>query len=144
MWVLHIIRFLPNIADTCTVRQANYSLCGSFHPGSKLVLACVMIRGRHRGLPIAIDRSILLPSDLDSFYSKSLPDSPPNEKGDFKSVPTTHKASHWSASTSSLPTDMPQVATNHAQGHVASSSNGILRTSGWTGSVTSPRSIKFA
>mgnify|MGYP001563476389 CR=1 len=31
---------------------------------SRLVLIAVMIRGRHRGLPIAIDRAVLLPSDL--------------------------------------------------------------------------------
>lgn len=40
-----------------------YSFCGAWHTGSKLVLCAVMLRGRHRGLPVAIDRAILLPSE---------------------------------------------------------------------------------
>jgi Trk-type K+ transport system membrane component len=39
----------------------NYSLSGAWHPGSKLVLCLVMLRGRHRGLPVAIDRAVRLP-----------------------------------------------------------------------------------
>ncbi|KAF3210380.1 hypothetical protein TWF106_010676 [Orbilia oligospora] len=39
------------------------SLCGKFTPFSKLVICAMMIRGRHRGLPYALDRAILLPSD---------------------------------------------------------------------------------
>ncbi|GAA5981464.1 hypothetical protein JCM5350_004076 [Sporobolomyces pararoseus] len=42
------------------------SLAGILSTGSKLVLIAVMLRGRHRGLPVAIDRSILLPFDLNS------------------------------------------------------------------------------
>ena len=40
-----------------------YSFCGAWHTGSKLVLCAVMLRGRHRGLPVAIDRAVLLPSE---------------------------------------------------------------------------------
>ncbi|KAF7505840.1 hypothetical protein GJ744_000415 [Endocarpon pusillum] len=40
-----------------------YSFSGAFQTTSKLVLLAVMIRGRHRGLPFAIDRSILLPGE---------------------------------------------------------------------------------
>lgn len=43
----------------------NFSLSGRFRTLSKLVVVAVMIRGRHRGLPNAIDRAILLPEDLD-------------------------------------------------------------------------------
>ena len=39
----------------------DYSLSGQFHTLSKIVMLAVMLRGRHRGLPLAIDRSILLP-----------------------------------------------------------------------------------
>jgi len=42
----------------------NYSFCGTWHTFSKLVMCAVMLRGRHRGLPLAIDRSIMLPSEL--------------------------------------------------------------------------------
>lgn len=37
------------------------SFCGEFHAISKLVIMVAMLRGRHRDLPNAIDRSILLP-----------------------------------------------------------------------------------
>ncbi|PWN20324.1 TrkH-domain-containing protein [Microstroma glucosiphilum] len=43
----------------------NFSLSGRFRTLSKLVVIATMTRGRHRGLPVAIDRSILLPNDLD-------------------------------------------------------------------------------
>lgn len=39
----------------------NYSFCGSWHVLSKLILLTVMIRGRHRILPMAVDRAVLLP-----------------------------------------------------------------------------------
>ncbi|OQO11850.1 hypothetical protein B0A48_03577 [Cryoendolithus antarcticus] len=40
-----------------------YSFCGSWQTGSKLILCVVMLRGRHRGLPVAIDRAVLLPGE---------------------------------------------------------------------------------
>jgi Trk-type K+ transport system membrane component len=39
------------------------SLSGRFASLSKVVMLFVMVRGRHRGLPLAIDRSILLPGE---------------------------------------------------------------------------------
>ncbi|KIW34523.1 uncharacterized protein PV07_01299 [Cladophialophora immunda] len=41
----------------------NYSFCGAWHLASKLVLCAVMLRGRHRGLPVSIDRAVLLPDE---------------------------------------------------------------------------------
>ncbi|EME46044.1 hypothetical protein DOTSEDRAFT_70137 [Dothistroma septosporum NZE10] len=41
----------------------NYSFCGTWHKGSKLILCVVMLRGRHRGLPVAIDKAVLLPGE---------------------------------------------------------------------------------
>jgi len=43
----------------------NFSLSGRFRTLSKLVVCLVMLRGRHRGLPMAIDRAVLLPGDLE-------------------------------------------------------------------------------
>lgn len=63
--------------------NANYSLCGDFRTISKLILCAVMIRGRHRGLPVAIDRSILLPSDLEALHGP-----PIDQVDDLSSVPT--------------------------------------------------------
>lgn len=42
--------------------DVNTSLTGKFNVISKLVIIAMMIRGRHRGLPYAIDRAILLPN----------------------------------------------------------------------------------
>ena len=39
----------------------SYSFSGAWHTGSKLVLCAVMLRGRHRGLPVAMDRAVLVP-----------------------------------------------------------------------------------
>ena len=52
--------------------DANYSACGAFHPLSKLIVCLVMIRGRHRGLPVAIDRAIMLPREFQRELSKEL------------------------------------------------------------------------
>ena len=43
---------------------ANYSLSGNLSTLSKLVVIAVMIRGRHRGLPVAIDRAVVLPFEF--------------------------------------------------------------------------------
>lgn len=43
--------------------SAATSLSGQFTVFSKVVVCLVMIRGRHRALPYALDRAIMLPSD---------------------------------------------------------------------------------
>ena len=40
-----------------------YSFSGAWYTGSKLILCLVMLRGRHRGLPVALDRAVRLPGD---------------------------------------------------------------------------------
>lgn len=46
------------------------SLSGGLRTLSKLVLCAVMVRGRHRGLPLAIDRAVMLP-DLEGDDSRA-------------------------------------------------------------------------
>ncbi|PIL33508.1 transporter [Ganoderma sinense ZZ0214-1] len=43
---------------------ASYSFSGALHPLSKLIISLVMLRGRHRGLPVAIDRAVMLPFEF--------------------------------------------------------------------------------
>jgi len=45
--------------------QANYSFSGALYTGSKLLLCVVMLRGRHRGLPMSLDRATMLPHEFD-------------------------------------------------------------------------------
>lgn len=47
--------------DILIISQANYSFSGALRPLSKLIVCLVMLRGRHRGLPVAIDRAIMVP-----------------------------------------------------------------------------------
>lgn len=39
-----------------------HRFCGSWSTLSKLVVCAVMLRGRHRGLPVAIDRAVMCKS----------------------------------------------------------------------------------
>ncbi|KJZ69728.1 hypothetical protein HIM_10868 [Hirsutella minnesotensis 3608] len=39
------------------------SLSGLFGTFTKLVICAMMIRGRHRGLPYALDRAVMLPDE---------------------------------------------------------------------------------
>lgn len=47
-----------------------WSLSGEFHTASKLIICAVMLRGRHRGLPVAIDKAIILPGERADRYEK--------------------------------------------------------------------------
>ncbi|KAF4456599.1 high-affinity potassium transport [Fusarium albosuccineum] len=42
---------------------ANYSLSGGMHTGSKFIMCLVILRGRHRGLPVALDKAVRLPKE---------------------------------------------------------------------------------
>ncbi|KDQ59452.1 hypothetical protein JAAARDRAFT_621723 [Jaapia argillacea MUCL 33604] len=46
------------------IPNANHSFSGALHTTSKLVLCAVMLRGRHRGLPVALDRAVMVPVEL--------------------------------------------------------------------------------
>jgi Trk/Ktr/HKT type cation transporter len=48
----------------------NYSFCGAWHPTAKLVLCALMLRGRHRGLPVAIDKAIQLPGEKEALIEE--------------------------------------------------------------------------
>jgi Trk-type K+ transport system membrane component len=45
------------------VPWASFSFSGTWHTLSKLILCAVMLRGRHRGLPVAIDKAVMLPGE---------------------------------------------------------------------------------
>ncbi|KAI0078494.1 TrkH-domain-containing protein [Panus rudis PR-1116 ss-1] len=62
--IFELVSAFGGIGLTLGIPTENFSFSGAFGPISKLVVIVIMIRGRHRGLPVAIDRAILLPSDL--------------------------------------------------------------------------------
>lgn len=70
--VFELVSAYGNIGLSIGVPNANYSTCGAFHPLSKVIVCLVMIRGRQRGLPVAIDRAIMLPREFQRELSKEL------------------------------------------------------------------------
>ncbi|KAH9850186.1 TrkH-domain-containing protein [Lenzites betulinus] len=65
----------------------NYSLSGEMHTLSKLIVCAVMLRGRHRGLPVALDRAVLMPSEflvIRSHTTSEPAPAPHGESGDEK------------------------------------------------------------
>jgi len=53
------------------IPTANYSFSGALRTGSKVLLCAVMLRGRHRGLPMSLDRAIMLPHEFDKKEDRS-------------------------------------------------------------------------
>ena len=62
-YIFEIISGYGTVGISVGVPNQAYSFCGAWHTASKLILCAVMIRGRHRGLPVAIDRAVLLPGE---------------------------------------------------------------------------------
>ncbi|RXK41787.1 hypothetical protein M231_01022 [Tremella mesenterica] len=62
--IFELVSAYGTVGLSLGVPYDNYSLCGSFRTLSKLVVIAVMLRGRHRGLPVAIDRAVMLPKDF--------------------------------------------------------------------------------
>ncbi|KAI0017628.1 cation transport protein-domain-containing protein [Xylariomycetidae sp. FL0641] len=78
--LFEVVSAYGNCGLSLGVPYDDYSLCGTFHTLSKLIMMTVMLRGRHRILPFAIDRSIMIPGEgtmaaLDREYGGNLDDS---------------------------------------------------------------------
>lgn len=61
--MFEIVSAYTNIGISLGLPNQAYSLSGGFYTGSKVVLVLVMLRGRHRGLPVALDRAVRLPKE---------------------------------------------------------------------------------
>ncbi|KAI1333645.1 TrkH-domain-containing protein [Xylariaceae sp. FL0016] len=59
--LFEIISGYTNIGISIGLPDQSYSFSGGMYTGSKIVMIFVMLRGRHRGLPVALDRAIRLP-----------------------------------------------------------------------------------
>ncbi|KAG2043915.1 cation transport protein-domain-containing protein [Suillus americanus] len=75
--IFELVSAYGTVGLSLGIPTENYSFSGALKPLSKLILCLVMLRGRHRGLPVAIDRAIMFPSEF-----KKMNDEPP--------VPVTH------------------------------------------------------
>ncbi|GAB7341959.1 hypothetical protein MBLNU457_g0259t1 [Dothideomycetes sp. NU457] len=61
--IFEIVSAYGTVGISTGVPWAAYSFSGAWHTLSKLILCAVMLRGRHRGLPVAIDKAVLLPGE---------------------------------------------------------------------------------
>ncbi|CDO78022.1 hypothetical protein BN946_scf184907.g12 [Trametes cinnabarina] len=62
--VFELVSAYGTVGLSLGVPYANYSFSGALRPLSKLIICAVMLRGRHRGLPVAIDRAVMLPYEF--------------------------------------------------------------------------------
>ncbi|KAG2366187.1 cation transport protein-domain-containing protein [Suillus spraguei] len=75
--IFELVSAYGTVGLSLGIPTENYSFSGALKPLSKLIICLVMLRGRHRGLPVAIDRAIMFPSEF-----RNTNDEPP--------VPVTH------------------------------------------------------
>lgn len=61
--IFEVVSAYGTVGISTGVPNAAYSFSGGWHTASKLVLCLVMLRGRHRGLPVALDRAVRLPDE---------------------------------------------------------------------------------
>ncbi|KAM0814427.1 putative Cation transport protein-domain-containing protein [Seiridium cardinale] len=59
--LFEIVSGYTTIGISIGLPDQSYSLTGGMYTGSKIVMILVMLRGRHRGLPVALDRAVRLP-----------------------------------------------------------------------------------
>ncbi|KZV91059.1 TrkH-domain-containing protein [Exidia glandulosa HHB12029] len=62
--VFELVSAYGGVGLSLGIPTENFSFIGACRPLSKVVVIFVMVRGRHRGLPMAVDRSILLPEEF--------------------------------------------------------------------------------
>ncbi|KAJ4393141.1 hypothetical protein N0V93_002348 [Gnomoniopsis smithogilvyi] len=61
--IFEVVSAYGTVGISTGLPNAAYSFSGAWYTGSKLVLCLVMLRGRHRGLPVALDRAVRLPGE---------------------------------------------------------------------------------
>ncbi|KAI0042575.1 hypothetical protein FA95DRAFT_1564224 [Auriscalpium vulgare] len=90
--VFELVSAYGGVGLSLGVPYANYSFCGAFSTLSKLIVCAVMLRGRHRGLPVAIDRAVVLPFEYRKHEEQDAEadelHSPQQRRPSMRSVPT--------------------------------------------------------
>lgn len=62
--IFEIVSAYGCVGISVGVPRDSFSFSGAWRTASKLVLCAVMLRGRHRGLPVALDRAVRLPGEV--------------------------------------------------------------------------------
>ncbi|PPQ64955.1 hypothetical protein CVT26_015675 [Gymnopilus dilepis] len=63
--IFELVSAYGTVGLSLGIPDQNYSFAGAMHTLSKLIICLVMLRGRHRGLPVAIDRAVMLPNEFE-------------------------------------------------------------------------------
>lgn len=61
--IFEVVSAYGTVGISVGAPTAAYSFCGTWFAASKLILCLVMLRGRHRGLPVALDHAVRLPGE---------------------------------------------------------------------------------
>lgn len=61
--IFEVVSAYGTVGISIGLPTAAYSFSGGWQTASKLILCLVMLRGRHRGLPVALDRAVRLPGE---------------------------------------------------------------------------------
>ncbi|TXT11937.1 uncharacterized protein COLE_02347 [Cutaneotrichosporon oleaginosum] len=72
--IFELVSAYGTVGLSLGVTYDNFSLVGGMRKLSKLVIIVVMLRGRHRGLPVAIDRAVMLPKELEQAEEAAIGD----------------------------------------------------------------------
>ncbi|KAJ7125143.1 cation transport protein-domain-containing protein [Mycena epipterygia] len=86
--VFELVSAYGTVGLSLGIPTQNYGFSGAFTPLSKLIVCLVMIRGRHRGLPVAIDRAVMLPME---FNRSADAEEDHAGEGDDLPVPSAHE-----------------------------------------------------
>ncbi|ROW08609.1 hypothetical protein VPNG_06205 [Cytospora leucostoma] len=60
-FLFEIVAGYTNVGMSVGLPNQSYSFSGGWYTGSKLIMVLMMLRGRHRGLPVALDHAVKLP-----------------------------------------------------------------------------------
>lgn len=61
--IFEVVSAYGSVGISVGIPTDAYSFSGAWYTGSKLVLCLVMLRGRHRALPVALDHAVRLPGE---------------------------------------------------------------------------------
>ncbi|KDR75691.1 hypothetical protein GALMADRAFT_248309 [Galerina marginata CBS 339.88] len=104
--IFELVSAYGTVGLSLGIPDQNYSFAGAMHTLSKLIVCLVMLRGRHRGLPVAIDRAVMLPAEFQNKQGEQLNDDRSYLSGD--GVPNGRPFSYSETTNSRHTPDMRQ------------------------------------
>ncbi|KAI5982486.1 cation transport protein-domain-containing protein [Pisolithus albus] len=104
--IFELVSAYGSVGLSLGVPNQNYSFSGTLRPLSKLVITLVMLRGRHRGLPVAIDRAVMLPSEFKNTEENFDPQPAVDEKR------TSHHSSNQASRLFNRPGEVVDIPEN--------------------------------